>query len=104
MTPLAPTFRADGFDFEQVEREGDLAIYRKTKGENQEGFELIVIQKRAEHTWPNGNTTPPHEAYPSSESWGTSGFTFNALTDARHRLNALAAVYNAKNGNVGAVS
>ena len=96
MIPLATTFRADGFDFEQVDREGDLAIYRKTKGEAQQSFDLGIVQNRVEHTWPNGNTTPAHESMPSSEQWGVKGWTFNALTDARHRLNAVAAVYEGK--------
>jgi hypothetical protein len=97
MIPLATTFRADGFDFEQVDRDGDVATYLKTKqGHESQCFEVVLVQKYKEHTWPNGNTTPAHEAMPSSETWGTKGWTYPEREQAKVRFDALAGLYNTK--------
>ena len=47
MIPLATTFRSNGFDFVQIARESDYAIFRKTKPSLPlfETFEVVVIQK-----------------------------------------------------------
>jgi hypothetical protein len=86
MTPLAKTFRKDGFDFAQIDRVDDVAVYHKTKGAQVESFEVVIVQKRAEHTWPNGDTTPAHESMPSSESWGTLGWTLPTKLQAYSKV------------------
>lgn len=47
---------------------------------------VISTRRVKEHTWPNGNRTPAHEAMPSSEQWGTYGWTCNTLERAKVRL------------------
>lgn len=88
MIPLAIKFKSDGFDFRQIHRSDDIAIYSKSKGEFT-GLEVVLVQKRAEHTWPNGSTTPAHEAMPGSESWGTKGWSYTDRTAALARMSAL---------------
>lgn len=38
-------------------------------------FEVVIVQERQAHTWPNGVTTPAHEAMPGNEQWGTAGWS-----------------------------
>ena len=66
--------RNDGFDFEQLRREGDIAIFVTQKPPfTFKSYEVVIIQKRDAYTWPNGQTTPAHEAMPSSRDWGIYG-------------------------------
>jgi hypothetical protein len=36
----------------------------------------VIIQKRNAYTWPDGQTTPAHEAMPSPRDWGKYGWTY----------------------------
>ena len=64
MKTLAATFRSDDFDFQKLRREGDIAIFVKQKPPFKfKSYEVVMIQKRDAYTWPNGQTTPAHEAH-----------------------------------------
>jgi len=91
MIPLATTFRSNGFDFVQIAREGDHAIFRKTKPSLPlfETFEVVVIQKMGEHKWPNGNVSPAHEYMPGRYEWGTKGWSCQTLERAREKFREL---------------
>lgn len=79
--PLTTTFKHDGFNYRQIVREGDFAIYEqrwiRRDGELSENvaFEVIRIQRHEATTFPNGAVYPAREAYPPSEAWGVDGFT-----------------------------
>ena len=63
------------------------AIYRQMRPHwKSPRYEVIVIRIAKEHTWPDGNTTPEHEAYPSSSSWGSLGTSHYTLVEAQERL------------------
>jgi len=73
---LSPHFAKNGFIFEQVERRGDFAVFRKFKERGKsESFEAIKITRHEGYTIA-GVSIPAGECYPSSEQWGTNGFTF----------------------------
>jgi hypothetical protein len=75
------------FQYVQVERQGDVALYTQThKTSGTIRYEVIKIKIQAEHTWPNGVTTPEKEAYPGSGSWGRDGWTFFTLETAQTKL------------------
>ena len=75
MKLLETKFTSNGFNFEQVFREGDFAVYKKWKeGRDYKGFEAIKIKRHNGYTIA-GNYCPPAEMYPSNEQWGVSGFT-----------------------------
>ena len=78
--PLATQFRHDGFDYRQIAREGDVALYeQKWRGcpDPNVCFEVVRIRRR--DGFQIGSTfVEPAEVYPRSEAWGTDGFT---LTD-----------------------
>ena len=76
--PLRTEFRRNGFDYRQIAREGDVAIYSQawTGCANPSVcYEVIRIRR---HDGLNifGKYYPPTELYPSSESWGNLGWTF----------------------------
>ena len=96
MKTLPTTFGSDGFDFEQLRREGDVAIFVKQKPglvceylASCRSYEVVIIQKQDAYTWPNGLTTPAHEAMPSPRDWGKYGWTYPTLDDAELRLKSL---------------
>ena len=65
------------FAYDQIDRQGDWALYTQTHlASGIVRYEVVRIRIRPAHTWPNGATTPAHEAYPSAEAWGRDGFTY----------------------------
>ena len=76
--PLPTRFRRDGFEYRQIAREGDAAIYEQGWtgcAEPSVCYEAILIRRR------NGfqigeKFVEPYEVYPNSEAWGVDGFTF----------------------------
>jgi hypothetical protein len=80
------------FQYVQVERRENVALYTQThKASGTIRYEVIKIRIQAEHTWPNGVTTPEKEAYPGSGSWGRDGWTFFALAAAQQKMGELLA-------------
>jgi hypothetical protein len=75
---LPKQFRRDGFDYRQIAREGDAAIYEKTWlgcAEPSLCYEVIRIRCR-DGFQIGGRFVEPAEVYPRSEFWGMNGFTF----------------------------
>ena len=85
---LPKEFQRDGFNYRQVAREGDAAIYeqRWTGCPNPAVcFEVIRI-KRREGFEIGGRFVEPAEVYPNSEAWGMDGFTFTDWNKARAKF------------------
>jgi hypothetical protein len=77
---LPTRFRRDGFDYRQIAREGDAAIYEQTWSGCSDPsvcYEVIRIRRR-DGFQIDGRLVEPAEVYPSSGAWGVDGFT---LTD-----------------------
>jgi len=75
--PLPKQFRRDGFDFRQIAREKNAAIYEQTwSGCHNPSvcYEVIRIRRR-EGFEIDGRFVAPAEVYPNSEAWGSDGFT-----------------------------
>lgn len=91
MKPLPLTFTANGFVHEQLQREGMLAIYRRFKqGGGQEHFEVVRIRSHNGFKIPGTNKVAlPAETYPGNEKWGSDGFTYPAIEDARAKFEEL---------------
>ncbi len=88
MKPLPITFISKGFVHEQLERDGNAAIYRRKKPGQPEHFEAIRIRSHNGYTIA-GNHIPPAEVYPPSEKWGHDGFTLLDLESATAKFNEL---------------
>jgi hypothetical protein len=77
--PLAVDFRASGFEMHQMMRSESTALYRKTRiGSGAISYEVVRIKKHNGYEI-KGVKCEPSEFYPSSESWGTDGFTFTEV-------------------------
>jgi hypothetical protein len=78
--PLPTRFRRDGFQYRQIARERDAAIYEQTWSgcaEPSVCYEVIRIRRR-DGFQIGGRFVEPAEVYPNSDAWGVDGFT---LTD-----------------------
>jgi len=90
--PLPLQFRHDGFDYRQIAREGNGAIYeQRWMGcpNPSIAYEVIRIRRR-EGFEINGRVVQPAEVYPKSEAWGVDGFTLTDKDAAFAKLRQLA--------------
>jgi hypothetical protein len=88
--PLPKEFRRGEFNYRQICREGDFAIYQQTwKGnDDSAAFEVIRIRRR-EGFQIGDRLVESGEFYPSSESWGSHGFTVTDKDVAFEKLREL---------------
>ena len=92
MQSMARHFADRTFQYDQIAREGMVAIYTQTHtASGVVRYETVRLHIQAAHTWPNGQTTPEKEAYPSSAAWGRRGWTFFALSAAQAHMQTLLA-------------
>ncbi|MDA1278098.1 MAG: hypothetical protein O2960_29225 [Verrucomicrobia bacterium] len=89
MKSLQTRFTHDGFDFRQLSREGTIALFEKSKpSHSRESFEVVIVQTRpAENVL--GREYPVRESLPPAGAWGTSGWTYTELEDAKTKFRAL---------------
>jgi hypothetical protein len=90
--PLPKGFRKDGFNYRQIIRDNNAAIYEQTWNgclEPSISYEVIHIRKR-EGFEINGRYVEPGEVYPNSEAWGVDGFTLTDKDAAFAKLRQLA--------------
>lgn len=99
--PLAIRRKSDGFNIEIYRRHKMLALLRKTIPYVSDfvSWEVVVIRVNPVH--PMDNTAQLEgwthvESLPSSETWGTYGWTFTNLQEAEKRFNEACADYDAK--------
>ena len=89
MKKLPAVFRSGGFDFKLLARDGDIALFRKTKPRLRfESLEVVIIQ-RHETFKIEGKLIPAGEHLPSSEQWGSKGWTFSDKTSAERKAEEL---------------
>jgi len=88
--PIDTFFTYKGFDFRQIVREGDVAVYSQCfkGGKMPVAYEVVVIQKHDGYTI-MGKTYPPSEFYPSTNDWGTKGFTIVTTDTTKMKQKAL---------------
>ena len=74
--PLEESFNYDKFHFQLIARQGDVALFAKTKPTHTiPGYEVVIVQKHEAHTFPSGKSYPPREAMPANEDWGKKAWT-----------------------------
>ena len=90
--PLPKEFRRDGFQYRQISREGNAAIYeQKWSGCSEPSvcYEVIRIRRR-DGFHIGGRFVPPAEVYPNSEGGDADGFTLTDKDAAFAKLRELA--------------
>ena len=85
---LPTEFHRHGFNYRQIAREGDAAIYQQTwSGCSNPSvcYEVVRIRRR-EGFQIDGRLIEPAEVYPNSDAWGVDGFTFTDKDAAYTKL------------------
>lgn len=86
---LPETFRSGGYDYRQLRRAGDVALFVKRRGSGPESFETVLVQTRpGELVF--GQFVPSREVLPPSETWGAAGFSYCDRDLAERRFTELA--------------
>ena len=81
--PIATEFKHGGFNYRQIAREGDVAIYEQRWRDSENVcYEVVRIRRHEAKTFPGGKSSPAREAYPSSAAWGDLGWTVTTLDAA----------------------
>ena len=91
---LAEKFTRNRYQFEQLCRTAQTAIYIQHINGRQKAFEVIVIavadrkltKVNRRVTW---EPCEPYECYPGSDVWGSFGWTYTTLEDARAKYELL---------------
>jgi hypothetical protein len=75
--PLPKEFRRGGFDYRQIAREGNVAIYEQSwSGCSNPSVCYEVIRIRYREGFQIGEkSVEPYEIYPNADAWGVDGFT-----------------------------
>jgi len=97
--PLPKEFRHHGFDYRQIARERDAAIYEQIWNGCSDpsiAYEVVRIRRRDGFEIA-GRFVAPSEVYANSEAWGVDGFTFTNRDAATAKLPELLCVPDAFN-------
>lgn len=87
MKLIPETFSKSGWQFRQIERKGNLAIFERSKDEGKPHYEVVKIRAHNGFKIPGTETmAEPAEVYPSDTAWGRDGFTYSTLDEARQKL------------------
>jgi hypothetical protein len=82
-------FTRSGFSHELLRQSGPVCLVERSRN-GFSHFEVFILQRHKEQTWPNGTITPPGWHYPSSHDWGERGWTNTTIEKARERFARLA--------------
>ena len=87
MKPLAKTFSKNGFTYEEVIRQGDIAIYKQRlrPGAGELAFEVFRVNKNEERKM-GGAVIPAAESGPSNEQFGASAWSYPELGRAKAKF------------------
>ena len=91
--PLPTRFRRDGFNYQRIARDGDVAIDEQTwssGGSNPSVCYAVIGIRYREGFQINGRFVEPAEVYPNSDTWGVDGFTFTNKGAAFAKLREVA--------------
>lgn len=87
---LPETFNKNGYEFVQLERGEQKAIYSLSIGGRVVAFEVLKIRIRKEQTnLFTGNLDPPTEIYPGNEMFGKTGWFISTRAKAYEKYNSL---------------
>jgi len=89
MKILEKNFTRKVFNYEQLYRKGNLAIYaQKHKDTDSATYEVIIIKSHNGYEI-GGVKIEPSEVYPSDSQWGILGWTCQTLEAAKNKIKKL---------------
>ena len=87
--PIPTTFHKKGFQYVQLKREGNRAIFEQTRaGTALHNYEVVKIGRHNGYIM-GGMHIEPAETYPGSSLWGITAWTCSTLDAAMQRYDAL---------------
>jgi hypothetical protein len=100
MEPLTFPFTKDRFRHDLVQREGMICLIERTNlVTGSVHWEVIRLRQTTPYTFPSGRAVLAGERYPSPSEWGDHGWTYTAISDARHRYRNLVDAEAKKGGS-----
>jgi hypothetical protein len=91
MEVIAEHFEDGTFRYDQIERQGMVAMYIQThKRSGIKRYEVVILHIQHAHVWQGGTYTPEKEAYPASSAWGKQGWTYQTRSAALTNYTMLA--------------
>jgi len=89
MKILEKSFTRKKFQYDQIYRKNNLAIYTQTHTESKGlTFEVILIKSHNGYEIA-GTRIEPSEVYPGDSQWGILGWTYQTLEAAKNKLKQL---------------
>lgn len=85
---IAREFNKNGFTYKLIEREGSVALFMQEKP-RVVAFEVVILVAGPPHPMDKNPFDGLVERMPSSESWGTSGWTALDEASARRRFDSV---------------
>lgn len=86
MKPLPLEFESGGFQYRQLRRVGDVVLLEQSQSHwRRPRYEVCIVRKRPDRKIA-GKCIPARECLPSSEAWGTYGWTYQYLEKAEARF------------------
>ena len=99
--PLPKEFQHGGFNYRQIARQGDVALYEQCwtgRPDPAVCFDVIRVRRR-EGFRIRGRFVGPAEVYPRPELWGAEGFTFTERNKAWDKFFEISLEEPAKKGS-----
>jgi hypothetical protein len=88
MNTLPLKLRKNGFNYTQVLRDGNKAIYAQSVTPKLTYFEVMIIKSRPEEVI-KGKILPEREVFPGNEDFGYTAWTCMTLERAMEKYNLL---------------
>lgn len=95
MKILQQKLKKDGFNFTQIKRYNDIVVYKKTKpGTKIENWEVCYVQNHGDFFVKDKKKgmeikIEASESLPSSNTWGTLGWSYTTENDAFEKFDEL---------------
>jgi hypothetical protein len=86
--PLPLEFKHKSFGYRQLERNEKAAIYSQSAGDQIAAYEVVKIRTVKFTIW-MGKEIPFREVYPSDNHWGSRGWTYRTLGEAKIKMEVI---------------
>lgn len=84
--PLVTSFKHRGFDYRQIDRVGDVAIFEQSKPSlTGTWFEVVIVQRHGEYEIA-GKKIEAAETMPPASAWGKQGWTLRDKSKALEKF------------------
>lgn len=90
ITAVPVTFRKNGYQYDQIFRAGNIAIYMQRSLDGKSSYYEVWVIRISEARTIKDYVFARKERQPGNEDWGKYGFTFYTLQGAQNKAEQLA--------------